>query len=85
MIDDNPHKAGCFLPGARLPITGSAGLADSGVRLCLTCFAPENEDRVIARHSAFIDAGGRFLSIFPGSTRYLLASDGDPDASDRLS
>lgn len=85
VIDDNPHKAGCFLPGARLPVTGSAGLADSGVRLCLTCFAPENEDRVIARHGAFINAGGRFRSIFPGSTRYLLAPDGGPDASGRLS
>jgi SAM-dependent methyltransferase len=74
VIDDNPHKAGLFLPGARLPITGSAGLAESDIRICLTCFAPEYEDRVMAQHRRFLEAGGCFYSIFSGSARGLLGA-----------
>jgi len=71
VVDDNPHKQGLFLPGSRLPIQPSAALEQGDLALALTCFAPENEDKVIAKNRAFTDRGGRFLSIFPSSTRAI--------------
>lgn len=70
-VDDNPNKQGLFLPGSRLPIRPSTALMQGDVALTLSCFAPENEDRVIAKNRAFIDRGGRFLSIFPSSARAI--------------
>lgn len=73
VVDDTPQKQGLFLPGARLPIVASDQLAARHVQLCLLCLSVEVEDKVIARHDAFLAHGGRFASIFPGSRRFLLA------------
>jgi hypothetical protein len=71
VVDDNINKQGLFMPGSHLPIRPSSALAESGIDLALTCFAPENEDAVIARNAAFTERGGRFLSIFPSSGRAI--------------
>jgi SAM-dependent methyltransferase len=72
VIDDNQHKVGLFMPGSRLPIVPSSVLAAGDINVCLTCFAPEYEDRVMAKNAAFTARGGVFRSIFRGSSRSLL-------------
>lgn len=64
VIDDNPHKQALLMPGSRLAIRGSADLESRGIDLCLLSLSPESEQKVRAKNQAFIDRGGRFLSIF---------------------
>lgn len=64
VIDDNPHKRALLMPGSRLAIRGSAELESRGIGLCLLSLSPESEQKVRAKNQAFIDRGGRFLSIF---------------------
>jgi hypothetical protein len=71
LVDDNPHKCGMFMPGSRLPIYPSSALVERNVRLCLLSVNPESEDRVMERNGWFLQAGGRFASIFPAS-KYAL-------------
>jgi len=66
-VDDNPDKAGLFMPGSRLPILKSGALIDEDVQLALMCFNPAVEPKVIANNQAYVDRGGRFASIFPKS------------------
>lgn len=73
-LDDNPNKIGLFMPGSRLPIYGSDYLAQQGVRVCLLGANPENDETIIRNKSYFLDDGGEFKSIFPGS-RYALNDD----------
>lgn len=72
VVDDTERKQGLFLPGSGLPISPSAALLEKNIRLCLLCLSIEIEDKVVARNAAYSAAGGRFLSIFPGSGRSLL-------------
>ena len=62
VIDDNPHKQDLLMPGSRLPVKGSAELAEIG--LCLLTLNPESEQKVRAKYQPYLDRGGRFLSIF---------------------
>lgn len=71
VVDDNAHKKGLRMPGSRLPIVGSEALRDGGVAWALAAFQPGAEDAVIAKNRAFIERGGRFASIFPGSPRAI--------------
>ncbi|MDD2752730.1 MAG: class I SAM-dependent methyltransferase [Candidatus Omnitrophica bacterium] len=71
VIDDNPHKQGLFMPGSRLPISGSGALLEQNVKLCLLGFSPEKEDKVIQKNQKFTEDGGIFASIFPASKYYL--------------
>lgn len=64
VIDDNSHKRALLMPGSRLAIRGSAELDARGIDLCLLSLSPESEQKVRAKNQAFIDRGGRFLSIF---------------------
>lgn len=72
LVDDNPHKQNLFLPGARLPIRGSASLLTENIQLCLLAVSPESELKVIARNQAFVQRGGRIASIFPASRNALV-------------
>ena len=72
LADDNPHKQNHFLPGARLPIRGSAGLLTENIKLCLLAVSPEAEPKVIARNREFVERGGRIASIFPASRNALM-------------
>ncbi len=65
--DDNPQKQGLFMPGSRLPIRGSQSLLEENIKLCILSFAPEKEEKVIRKNCKFIEQGGSFASIFPGS------------------
>jgi hypothetical protein len=69
VIDDNSDKAGLHMPGSRLAIESSARLRD--IDLCLLSLSPESEGKVIARNQAFLDGGGRFVSIFARSSLAL--------------
>jgi hypothetical protein len=62
VIDDNPHKQQLLMPGSRLPVKGSAELAQ--MQLCLLTLNPESEQKVRAKYQAYLDRGGRFLSVF---------------------
>ena len=67
VIDDDVNKKGLFMPGSRLPIAGSSALLEKGIELCLLNMSPESERKVVAKNKAFVDGGGRFVSIFPES------------------
>ncbi len=72
LADDNPHKQNHFLPGARLPIRGSASLLTENIKLCLLAVSPEAEPKVIARNQEFVQRGGQIASIFPASRNALV-------------
>lgn len=72
VIDDNAHKQALLMPGSRLPIRGSAAL--DAIDLCLLALNPESEQRVLAKHAAYLQRGGRFLSIFALSSRSIYAA-----------
>ena len=73
IVDDNPHKSGRHLAGSGLPILPSSALVEKKIGLCLLALNPEHEEKVISRNQAFLDAGGRFASIFPASKRYIFS------------
>jgi hypothetical protein len=64
VVDDNPNKQGLLMPGSRLPILGSAALAERSIGLCLLSVSPESEPKVVARRQDHLDRGGSFASIF---------------------
>ncbi len=66
-VDDDANKRGLRLPGSGLPIEPSSALLDRGARLCLLAVSPESEDKVMEKNRAWTAAGGRFVSIYPGS------------------
>lgn len=77
IVDDTPQKQGLFLPKSGLPITAPSRLTEGDIDHCLFGLAPQLEDRVIAKNSAFTARGGQFHSLFvdsPRSIRRLIAS-----------
>jgi len=67
VIDDNPHKKGLQMPIGHLKILGSEALYSGEIRVCLLGLNPQNQPRVISKHQQFVEQGGIFASIFPGS------------------
>ncbi len=74
VIDDNPNKQRLFMPGSRLPIIGSAAMADPALGACLMSLSPESEQKVVAAKQAYVERGGRLLSMFACSPRSLEAA-----------
>lgn len=66
-FDDQAEKQGKFMPGARLPIFPGSELAASDIDLCLLAVNAENEEKVISKHSDFLERGGKFISVHPPS------------------
>jgi len=73
VADDDPHKQGLFMPGSRLTVRGPQALLEENVGLCLLSVNPEVEAKVIERNRMLLERGGRFLSIFPASSRAVTA------------
>lgn len=71
VIDENPNKKGLQLPIGGLQIVGSEALYSGDIRVCLLGLNPQNQPKVIAAQKRFIEQGGIFASIFPGSDLYL--------------
>ena len=65
IVDDDPIRQGLKFPGTDLAIVGSQVLLEQEVTLCLLGVNPQNQPAVYARQRAYLDSGGRFLSIFP--------------------
>jgi hypothetical protein len=71
VVDDTPQKQGLFLPKARLPIVPRSRLTAESVSACLFGLAPDIEDKVIANNRDYVDAGGKFYSMFVDSPRAI--------------
>lgn len=71
VIDDDPNKNTMKMPIGNLMIYGSEFLYSKDIKLCLLGLNPQNQPKVVAKHKAFTDGGGKFASIFPGSNLYL--------------
>lgn len=67
VVDDNPHKKGLQMPIGGLPIVGSEALYSGDISVCLLGLNPQNQPKVIAKQQRFVERGGVFASIFPGS------------------
>jgi hypothetical protein len=71
VLDDNDNKKGMKMPIGNLDIIDSEALYDQDISVCLLSLNPQNQPKVIAKHQKYIDQGGVFASIFPGSNSYL--------------
>ncbi len=67
VLDDNSNKKGMRMPIGALEIRGSEALYSGRISTCLLGLNPQNQPKVIANHPRFIEQGGVFASIFPGS------------------
>ena len=67
VLDDNPNKKGMRMPVGQLPIIGSEALSTGEIKVCLLGLNPQSHKKVIAKHQRFVEEGGIFASIFPGS------------------
>ena len=67
VIDDNPNKNGMIMPIGNIKIVGSDILNKGDIKLCLLGLNPQNQSKVIEKHNSFINTGGIFSSIFPGT------------------
>jgi hypothetical protein len=71
IIDDNPDKKGKKLPGGSIPIVDSNFLNHKDITICLLGLNPQNHNKIIKKHKNFINNGGIFASIFPGTESYF--------------
>jgi hypothetical protein len=71
IVDDQLEKQGKYMPGSRLPILPSEALEQQNITLCLLAVNTENEEKVIAKHSAWQQRGGKFFSVYPPSDKLL--------------
>lgn len=67
VVDDNPNMRGLFMPGSRLPIFESKIIYDENIKLCILTLSETSEGKVIRNNKRFLEKGGTFLSVFPGS------------------
>lgn len=71
IVDDQLEKQGKFMPGGKIPIVSSETLYSLGIDICLLGVNTESEDKVIAKHSEWVQNGGIFWSVLPPSDRLL--------------
>ena len=71
IIDENPNKKGRKLPAGNIPIVSSDILHKKSIKLCLLGSNPQSHHKIIDKNKDFIDAGGIFSSIFPGTDQYF--------------
>ena len=67
VVDRNPHKQGCFMPGSRIPIHAPEKLAE--LRPDYVLILPWNlKDEITAQMAEVRGWGGRFVIAVPGLT-----------------
>lgn len=71
VLDDDQNKAGLFMPLSAIPIESSDMLDSNVIDVCLLALNPQNHYKVISRHQGFVQRGGIFASIFPGTNFYV--------------
>lgn len=65
VVDDNPHKRKCLMPGSQLPITGSQCLEAGEVDLCLLTLNPESEQKVLKAKQTMLPVEGGSARFSP--------------------
>jgi len=73
IVDDQPEKIGLLMPGCSIEIKSSDALYQH-IGTCLLSVNTENEQRVMSRHKAYLEAGGCFYSLNSPSDIYLLGN-----------
>jgi hypothetical protein len=71
VMDDDSNKHGLFLPNSGESILGSEALYSEHSMVCLVGMNPLSHERVIEKNRSYVDNGGSFLSIFPGTSHYI--------------
>ena len=71
VVDDNPHMQGMFMPGSQLPILESKAILEQNIQLCLLTLSLTSEEKVMKKNKKYFENGGRFASVFPGSSLAL--------------
>jgi len=71
VIDDDPNKQRLFMPKSRLPVVKSEALFNENKALCVFSLMPVHEEKILSRHSEFLQKGGEVRSIFPSSKYYF--------------
>lgn len=74
VIDDDINKQGLYMPGVALPIVSFSRIYEKDISVCLLAANPMNHKKIIDAHPTFLQNGGRFMSIFPGTENFLLDS-----------
>jgi hypothetical protein len=64
IVDDSPWKQGLLTPGLHIPVVPSSALADKMPERCVI-FAWNFADAIIAKHTAYLKGGGRFVVPLP--------------------
>ncbi len=67
VVDDNPDKAGLFMPGSRVPIKPAEVISETGISIFLLTVNPEIEKKIIPKLQKLTNNKGIYYSIFPDS------------------
>ena len=71
IIDDNPNKISKNLPAGNIPIIDSSALYKKDIKICLLGTNPQSHSKIINKHQDYVNMGGVFASIFPGTEIYF--------------
>jgi hypothetical protein len=71
IIDDNPNKISKKLPAGNIPIIDSSALYKQDIKICLLGTNPQSHYKIIDKHKDYVNIGGVFASIFPGTEIYF--------------
>jgi hypothetical protein len=77
MVDDDPNKAGCFVPGTATKIVPSAVLLeDRSVSACILAVHPRVQSRVHEKLRPLLDRGVMVRGLFAGPGNQTLLDEG---------
>jgi len=71
IVDDDSNKSNLIAPLGGIRILSSEALYRLSPKLCLLGTNPIKHATLVSRHDSYLQAGGRFGSIFPGTANYL--------------
>lgn len=67
IVDDQPEKQNFYMPNTTLKVVSSDQLLAGSIDICLLSVNTECEDKVINRHSEWLNKGSKFYSVNPPS------------------